>query len=203
MHTNLWCGWSGPSSSDADLAKAGDAASYLPDCINFTARMLESLFADASTSRQFVDQGGIEALLAIYTLPKLPPTFGSSPPAQALMAAMRCFTAAHADAVSVHLNRALLAQLQLAIARAKVCTACCTRTAGHWLCPDRCPCAAQEKCCLENQACATALGMHCDVLCALQCYGPHLKVQLQLICLELYACRSLLVLVVNPCMVHN
>ena len=105
---------------DVELARAGDPASYLPESINFTARMLESLFADASTSRQFVDQGGIEALLAIYTLPRLPPTFGSSAPAQALMAAMRSFTAAHADTVSVHLNRMLLAQLQVAIARAKV-----------------------------------------------------------------------------------
>ena len=113
---------------DAELAKVDDAASYLPECINFTARMLESLFADANISRQFVDQGGIEALLGIYTLPKLPPTFGSSAPAQALMAAMRSFTAAHADTVSLHLNRALMGQLQITIARAKVGPRTCTHS---------------------------------------------------------------------------
>lgn len=109
---------------DAELAKAGDASSYLPECINFTARMLESLFADTNTSREFVERGGIEALLAIYALPKLPPTFGSSAPAQALVAAMRSFTSSHADAVSSQLNRVLMTQLQIAVARSKVSAAC-------------------------------------------------------------------------------
>ena len=82
--------------------------------------MLESVFAEANTSRQFVERGGIEALLALFTLPKMPPIFGSAPPLQALVAAMRAFTAAHADAVSQHLNHALAAQLQIAITRVKV-----------------------------------------------------------------------------------
>lgn len=82
--------------------------------------MLESVFAEANTSRQFVERGGIEALLGLFTLPKLPLTLGAAPPLQALVGAMRSFTAAHADTVSLHLNKALGTQIQVAIAAVKV-----------------------------------------------------------------------------------
>lgn len=121
------CCNAGPSTAAASEpptpAEDTDPPTHLPDCIAFTARMLESLFSDSNTSRTFVEQGGIQALLGLYTIPKLPPTFGCSPPAQYLMAALRTFTAAHADTLSVQLNQVLSAQLEIALAQAKVRTA--------------------------------------------------------------------------------
>ena len=51
-----------PEQSVAAPAKDAAASAFLADCISHTARMLNSLFADASTAREFVDRGGEKAL---------------------------------------------------------------------------------------------------------------------------------------------
>ena len=79
-----------PTSQAAAEQKAedADAASYLPECITHTARLLESVFSNHDTCSKFVQQGGIEALLHLYKLPKLPPTFGSSSASHSLLASL-------------------------------------------------------------------------------------------------------------------
>ena len=47
-----------PEPSSAAPPKDAAASAFLADCISHTARMLNSLFADASTAREFVDRGG-------------------------------------------------------------------------------------------------------------------------------------------------
>ncbi len=48
---------------------------------------------------------------ALYTLPALPPTFGSSAAAQALLAAVRALAPSHPEELSAELSRALAWQL--------------------------------------------------------------------------------------------
>ena len=40
--------------------------------------MLEALLSGGETARHFVERGGVSLLLALYQLPRLPPTFGST-----------------------------------------------------------------------------------------------------------------------------
>ena len=58
---------------------------------------------------------GIELLLGMYSLPRLPPMFASSHAGHALNAAMRSFTSSHGARLSLHLSRALSAQLKAAL----------------------------------------------------------------------------------------
>ena len=52
------CVSAAPEPSSAAPPKDAAASAFLADCISHTARMLNSLFADASTAREFVDRGG-------------------------------------------------------------------------------------------------------------------------------------------------
>lgn len=47
--------------------------------------------------RLFIERGGIELLLKMHTLPKVPATFGFSPPSHALLSIFRGLTASHAQ----------------------------------------------------------------------------------------------------------
>lgn len=61
-------------------------------------------------------------LQALYMLPALPPTFGSSAAAQALLAAVRTLSPGHADVLASELHRALVWQLGGTLVRAPVRT---------------------------------------------------------------------------------
>ena len=98
-----------------------DAASYLPDCVTHTAKLLESMFSNHDTCSKFVQQGGVEVLLQLYTLPKLPPTFGSSSASHSLLAMFRSLTAHNAPDISVRLQPALAAQFEATLSTAEVC----------------------------------------------------------------------------------
>jgi hypothetical protein len=64
------------------------------------ARLLESLAANTDFATKFVDQGGLQLLLRLYTLRHLPPTFGSSSAAHALVAAVRVLNQANLSVTS-------------------------------------------------------------------------------------------------------
>eukprot|EP00249_Psilotum_nudum_P028642 c38168_g1_i1 orf=3-320(+) len=59
-----------PESSSANVE------TFLPEYINNTVRLLETILQNAETSRVFIEKQGIEALLQLYTLPSLPLSFG-------------------------------------------------------------------------------------------------------------------------------
>ncbi|KAK9833876.1 hypothetical protein WJX74_008569 [Apatococcus lobatus] len=96
-----------------------ESPDHLPECISHAARMLDNMSANAETSRLFIQQGGIELLLALYRLPRLPPTFGSSSAAHALTATFRTLTMQHAQPLSKHLSSVLNQQLDQALQSAK------------------------------------------------------------------------------------
>ncbi len=97
-----------------------DAASYLPECITHTARLLESMFSNHDTCQKFVQQGGVEVLLQLYKLPKLPPTFGSSSASHSLLAMFRSLTAHNASDISSKLQPALASQFLITLETAEV-----------------------------------------------------------------------------------
>lgn len=98
-----------------------DAASYLPECITSTARLLESMFSNHDTCQKFVQQGGVECLLQLYKLPKLPPTFGSSSASHSLLATFRSLTAHSSADIATRLLPALSSQFQVTLETAQVC----------------------------------------------------------------------------------
>ena len=98
-----------------------DAASYLPECITHTAKLLESMFSNHDTCQKFVQQGGVECLLQLYQLPKLPPTFGSSSASHSLLATFRALTVHSASDIASRLQPALASHIQVTLANAKVC----------------------------------------------------------------------------------
>ena len=98
-----------------------DAASYLPECITHTARLLESMFSNHDTCQKFVQQGGVECLLQLYKLPKLPPTFGSSSASHSLLATFRSLTSHSSADIATRLQPALASQFQITLETAKVC----------------------------------------------------------------------------------
>ena len=97
-----------------------DAASYLPECITHTARLLESMFSNHDTCQKFVQQGGVEVLLQLYKLPKLPPTFGSSSASHSLLAMFRSLIGHNASDISSQLQPALASQFLVTLESAKV-----------------------------------------------------------------------------------
>ncbi|DBB00800.1 TPA: hypothetical protein ACH3X1_000730 [Trebouxia sp. C0004] len=92
-----------------------DAASYLPECITHTARLLESMFSNHDTCSKFVQQGGVEVLLQLYKLPKLPPTFGSSSASHSLLAMFRSLTAHNSSDISSKLQPSLSSQFTITL----------------------------------------------------------------------------------------
>ena len=65
-----------------------------------SARLLESLSSNSEFATKFVDQGGLQLLLRLYTLRHLPATFGSSAAAHALVAAVRVLNQAATSSVT-------------------------------------------------------------------------------------------------------
>ena len=101
-----------------------DVASYLPECITHTARLLESVFSNHDTCSKFVQQGGIEALLHLYKLPRLPPTFGSSSASHSLLAMFRALTAHNSADIATKLQPALASHFMLTLEISKVSLCC-------------------------------------------------------------------------------
>jgi hypothetical protein len=70
-----------------------------------------------------VERGGVELLLTLYRLPRLPPTFGSTNASHSLLVSFRVFTSQHTAAQLPHifgqLRTALLRQLEAALEAAK------------------------------------------------------------------------------------
>ncbi|KAI3703086.1 hypothetical protein L6452_28841 [Arctium lappa] len=56
-------------SSDTSLL---NVESFLPDCVNNVARLLETILQNSDTCRIFVEKKGIEAVLQLFTLPLMP-----------------------------------------------------------------------------------------------------------------------------------
>ncbi|KAL4856977.1 E3 ubiquitin-protein ligase UPL1 [Chlorella vulgaris] len=105
------------------LAEDPEAETYLVECVTYTARMLESMLTSAETAKLFVERGGVELLLTLYRLPRLPPTFGSTNASHSLLVSFRVFTTQHSSAQLPHifglLRAALLTQLDAALAAAR------------------------------------------------------------------------------------
>lgn len=101
-----------------------DAATYLPECITHTAKLLESMFSNHDTCQKFVQQGGVECLLQLYKLPKLPPTFGSSSASHSLLATFRALTVHSAADIATRLQPALASQFRITLGTAEVCLQC-------------------------------------------------------------------------------
>ena len=80
--------------------KPADYHAYLSECIMHSARLLESLSSNSDFATKFVDQGGLQLLLRLYTLRHLPATFGSSAAAHALVAAVRVLNQAATSSVT-------------------------------------------------------------------------------------------------------
>lgn len=62
---------------------------YLVESVTYCARALEGIFRHANTANAFAQQGGAELMVAIYHLPELPHTFGSTNASNALLSAFR------------------------------------------------------------------------------------------------------------------
>ncbi|KAE9610601.1 putative aminoacyltransferase, E1 ubiquitin-activating enzyme [Lupinus albus] len=58
---------------DPSDASVMNIESFLPDCANNAARLLETILQNADTCRIFVEKKGIEAVLQLFTLPLMPP----------------------------------------------------------------------------------------------------------------------------------
>ncbi|OIW00674.1 hypothetical protein TanjilG_09643 [Lupinus angustifolius] len=58
---------------DPSDASVTNIESFLPDCANNVARLLETILQNADTCRIFVEKKGIEAVLQLFTLPLMPP----------------------------------------------------------------------------------------------------------------------------------
>ena len=116
-----------PAAEQPSIKKAPvdpDAASYLPECITHTARLLESMFSNHDTCSKFVQQGGVEVLLQLYRLPKLPPTFGSSSASHSLLAMFRSLTAHNSSDISSKLQPSLSSQFMITLELAEVRQSC-------------------------------------------------------------------------------
>ena len=103
---------------------------HVAECIMHSARLLETMLANQNFSRQFVEKGGLQLLLKLYTLKHLPATFGSSGASHAIMAVFRTCTQLHgalvtekvAEALAEHLRTTLL----LAMVRPAIVNLLCT-----------------------------------------------------------------------------
>ncbi|KAH7291322.1 hypothetical protein KP509_29G011900 [Ceratopteris richardii] len=91
-------GLQGPDSNAESSQSA--AETFLPDCINNTVQMLETIFQNADTCRVFIEKGGIEELLKLFTLPCLPVSFGGSSTAYNIFLTFRAFSSQHASTLT-------------------------------------------------------------------------------------------------------
>ena len=83
-----------PFPGDASPPPAPDAVHWLADSVGVAGRLLEAALASGETARAFAARRGADLLLAPYSAPRLPPTFGSGGGAHALLAALRALAAA-------------------------------------------------------------------------------------------------------------
>ncbi|KEH31409.1 E3 ubiquitin-protein ligase UPL1-like protein [Medicago truncatula] len=86
-------------------ASTMNTESFLPDCVNNVARLLETVLQNADTCRIFVEKKGIEAILQLFTLPLMPPSVSVG---QSISAAFKNFSPQH----YVSLARALCSFLR-------------------------------------------------------------------------------------------
>ena len=95
---------------------ASDVESFLPDCISNAARLLETVLHNDHSCRAFLDAGGLDALLALYSLPSLPLAFGASAAAHNMSTALRVVATPHSAVVSRAVATAVRARVQSAVA---------------------------------------------------------------------------------------
>ncbi|GKA11786.1 E3 ubiquitin protein ligase UPL1-like protein [Tanacetum coccineum] len=84
-------------SVDASLLNVG---SFLPDCVNNAAHLLENVLQNSDTCRVFIEKKGLEAVLQLFTLPLMPSSVSIG---QSLAVAFKPFSSQH----SASLARAL------------------------------------------------------------------------------------------------
>ncbi|MCO5577516.1 hypothetical protein L7F22_031347 [Adiantum nelumboides] len=101
--------------SEGATAENSNADSYVLEYIQNAARLLEPLLQNGDTSRVFVDKGGVEAFLRLYSLPNLPVSFGGSTVAHSMSSAFRAFSPTHASALSRAVCAALRESLTLSV----------------------------------------------------------------------------------------
>jgi hypothetical protein len=99
-----------------------------------SARLLETMLSNQNFSRQFVERGGLQLLLKLYTLKHLPPTFGSSGASHAVMAVFRTCTQLHGPLVTEKVAEALAEHLRTALLLAMVGPAICCHLCTPSLC---------------------------------------------------------------------
>ncbi|CAI5971391.1 unnamed protein product, partial [Closterium sp. NIES-65] len=104
------------TSSVKEKLTPAELEAFLPDCISNMARLLEAVLSNETSSRVFLDLRGLDALLALYTLPRLPLLFGTSPAAQGISMTMRAFGPSHASAVSRGVASTLKKHVKCAVA---------------------------------------------------------------------------------------
>ncbi|XP_076930173.1 E3 ubiquitin-protein ligase UPL1-like, partial [Bidens hawaiensis] len=90
------------SSADTSLL---NVESFLPDCVNNAARLLETILQNSDTCRIFVEKKGIQAVLQLFTLPLMPSSVSIG---HSISIAFRSFSANH----STSLARALYSFLK-------------------------------------------------------------------------------------------
>jgi hypothetical protein len=97
--------------SDSEVEK------LLPDCITNVMRMLETILSNQESCRSFIEKKGIEALLELYTLSRMPVTFGAqSGAAHSMTVAFRTFAPQHSHSLSKAVVSVLKEQLKRAAA---------------------------------------------------------------------------------------
>lgn len=111
-----------------DRSKEKGIDPTLPECISHATKMLESLLANQETSRRVVELGGIDLLLRMYRLPRMPPAFGSSSHSHTMLQIFRAITPHHQLTLPGKVKDALAVQLEVAIDAAKVAGDCCVPT---------------------------------------------------------------------------
>lgn len=108
-----------------DRSKEKEIDASLPECISHATKMLESLLSNQETSRKVVENGGIELLLRMYRLPRMPPAFGSSSHSHTMLQIFRAITPSHQQALPKIVKEALATQLQVSIHAAESITGMC------------------------------------------------------------------------------
>ncbi|CAD7704534.1 unnamed protein product, partial [Ostreobium quekettii] len=91
----------------------------LPEYISHAAKMLESLLSNQDSSRRLVENGGVDLLLRLYRLPRMPPAFGSSSQSHPLMSIFRPLAPNHSQVLPKKVKQALAAQLDDALKAAE------------------------------------------------------------------------------------
>lgn len=135
-----------------------------------SARLLETMLSNQNFSRQFVEKGGLQLLLKLYTLKHLPPTFGSSGASHAVMAVFRTCTQLHGPLVTEKVAEALAEHLRTALLLAMVGPAICCHLCTPSLCSADMFCLFHSfkpyaQICTDTAPCQHGVGCTCKSLC--------------------------------------